>query len=174
MIFICWVSEAQSRFKLNSPPWWRGYMLQGPRYEHCLSMVSCQKGPTRHAYAWQIGPFWHDTLVIWEYGMDNNQQSSMGVITHPRFDVNGLVDPSFKLGRGCVLNPVLLRCRSYLSMHELTTKATATAFTCSVTNVDSYWFTSSPLAAKSIHYANISSLHGGIGCCRYDDIRCLK
>ena len=20
-------------------------------------MVSCQKGPTRHAYAWQIGPF---------------------------------------------------------------------------------------------------------------------
>ena len=23
--------------------------------------VSCQKGPTRHAYAWQIGPFWQDT-----------------------------------------------------------------------------------------------------------------
>ena len=28
-------------------------------------MVSCQKGPTRHAYAWQIGPFSQDTLVIW-------------------------------------------------------------------------------------------------------------
>ena len=27
-------------------------------------MVSCQKGSTRHAYAWQIGPFWQDTLVI--------------------------------------------------------------------------------------------------------------
>ena len=27
-------------------------------------MVSCQKGPTRHAYAWQIGPFWQDTLEI--------------------------------------------------------------------------------------------------------------
>ena len=27
-----------------------------------ISMVSCQKGPTRHAYAWQIGPFWQDTL----------------------------------------------------------------------------------------------------------------
>ena len=27
-------------------------------------MVSCQKGPTRHAYAWQIGPFWKDTLVM--------------------------------------------------------------------------------------------------------------
>ena len=30
-----------------------------------ISMVSCQKGPTRHAYAWQIGPFWQDTLDIW-------------------------------------------------------------------------------------------------------------
>ena len=28
----------------------------------CISMVSCQKGPTRHAYAWQIGPFRQDTL----------------------------------------------------------------------------------------------------------------
>ena len=28
-------------------------------------MLSCQKGPTRHAYAWQIGPFWQDTLDIW-------------------------------------------------------------------------------------------------------------
>ena len=27
-------------------------------------MVSCQKGPTRHAYAWQIGPFWQDNLDI--------------------------------------------------------------------------------------------------------------
>ena len=27
-------------------------------------MVSCQKGPTRHAYAWQIGPFWQDTLEM--------------------------------------------------------------------------------------------------------------
>ena len=27
-------------------------------------MVSCEKGPIRHAYAWQIGPFWQDTLDI--------------------------------------------------------------------------------------------------------------
>ena len=27
-----------------------------------ISRVSCQKGPTRHAYAWQTGPFWQDTL----------------------------------------------------------------------------------------------------------------
>ena len=29
-----------------------------------ISRVSCQKGPTRHACAWQIGPFWQDTLDI--------------------------------------------------------------------------------------------------------------
>ena len=27
-------------------------------------MVSCQKGPTRHANARQIGPFWQDTLDV--------------------------------------------------------------------------------------------------------------
>ena len=27
-----------------------------------ILMVSCQKGPNRHDYAWQIGPFWQDTL----------------------------------------------------------------------------------------------------------------
>ena len=31
----------------------------------CISSVSCQKGPTRHAHAWQIGPFWQDTLDMW-------------------------------------------------------------------------------------------------------------
>ena len=30
-----------------------------------MLMVSCQKGPTRRAYAWQIGPFWQDTLGVW-------------------------------------------------------------------------------------------------------------
>ena len=34
------------------------------RYD-VMSRVSCQKGPTRHAYAWQIGPFWQDTLDVW-------------------------------------------------------------------------------------------------------------
>ena len=29
-----------------------------------ISRVSCKKGPTHHAYAWQIGPFWQDTLDI--------------------------------------------------------------------------------------------------------------
>ena len=35
---------------------------KGPTPHAYVSMVSCQKGPTRHAYAWQIGPFWQDTL----------------------------------------------------------------------------------------------------------------
>ena len=36
------------------------------RDDSCLSisMVSRQKGPYRHAYAWQIGPFWQETLDI--------------------------------------------------------------------------------------------------------------
>ena len=29
-----------------------------------MLMVSCPKGPTRHAYAWQVGPFWQDTLDV--------------------------------------------------------------------------------------------------------------
>ena len=29
-----------------------------------ISMVSCQKDDTRHAHAWQIGPFWQDTLDL--------------------------------------------------------------------------------------------------------------
>ena len=32
------------------------------RWSVDISMVSYQKGPTRHAYAWQIGPFCQDTL----------------------------------------------------------------------------------------------------------------
>ena len=35
-----------------------------------ISMVSCQKGPTRHAYAWQIGPFGQDTLDIFSFNYD--------------------------------------------------------------------------------------------------------
>ena len=30
-----------------------------------ISRLSCQKGPTWHVYAWQIGPFWQDTLDMW-------------------------------------------------------------------------------------------------------------
>ena len=33
------------------------------------SRVSRQKGPTRHAYAWQIWPFWQDTLDYYQIQM---------------------------------------------------------------------------------------------------------
>ena len=33
-------------------------------FTEIISMVSCQKGPTRHVYAWQIGLFWQNTLDI--------------------------------------------------------------------------------------------------------------
>ena len=40
-------------------------------------MVSCQKGPTRYAYAWQIEPFWQDTRDNWmEYKDTLNPQNS--------------------------------------------------------------------------------------------------
>ena len=32
-----------------------------------ISRASCQKGTTRHVYAWQIGPFWQDSLDICTY-----------------------------------------------------------------------------------------------------------
>ena len=37
------------------------------RRHHQYSMASYQKGPTRHAYAWQIGPFWQDTLELYAW-----------------------------------------------------------------------------------------------------------
>ena len=42
--------------------WLRFSSLQVSISKYCISRVSCQKGPTRHAYAWQIGPFWQDTI----------------------------------------------------------------------------------------------------------------
>ena len=44
-------------------------------------MVSCQRGPTRHAHAWQIGPFWQDTLEIWVTSVHACHSSSL--LTHP-------------------------------------------------------------------------------------------
>ena len=40
------------------------------------SMVSCQKGRTCHAYAWQIGPFWQDTLELWTKSTGINAQQN--------------------------------------------------------------------------------------------------
>ena len=38
------------------------------------SRVSCQKGTIRHAYAWQIGPSWQDTLDLSPYPCSNQSK----------------------------------------------------------------------------------------------------
>ena len=43
-------------------------------------MVSCKKGPTCHAYTWQIGPFWQDTLEV-SICSDNGSLKNLQVIT---------------------------------------------------------------------------------------------
>ena len=45
-----------------------------------MSRVSCQKGSTRHAYAWQIGPFWQETLDV-----------SRGIQRFENFYVNAVI-----------------------------------------------------------------------------------
>ena len=50
-----------SRFRTITPVWIH------------ISMVSCQKGPTRQAYTWQIGPFRQDTpdmVMKWSTKLD--------------------------------------------------------------------------------------------------------
>ena len=40
------------------------------------SMVFCQKIPTQHAYAWQIGPFWQYTLVMFVPNMEGFRRNT--------------------------------------------------------------------------------------------------
>ena len=54
------------------------------------SRISCQKGPTRHAYAWQIGPFWQDTLEMFH---DNKVNSLITCITESKmFMIHGYLN----------------------------------------------------------------------------------
>ena len=56
-----------------------------------ILMVSCQKGPTRHVNAWQIGPFWQDTLNtilpsfyhIYHYYCDQHNSDAAGFSQNP-------------------------------------------------------------------------------------------
>ena len=73
LIYGCWYDELN--FRLSVVDWdytlvILGLGLPGRNLWTSLklrqiSRVSCQKGPTHHAYAWQIGPFWQDTLDMW-------------------------------------------------------------------------------------------------------------
>ena len=64
-----------------------------------MSMVSCQKEPTRHAYAWQIGPFWQDTLDVCLHvtcmvdSQYSQYQSTYALDSHIVFDMNCLQGP---------------------------------------------------------------------------------
>ena len=67
--------------KTTSAKWQPFVNMLIPKVTH-MSRVSCQKGPTHHAYAWQIGPFWQDTLDV---GIPVSQaQPALMVIKLPR------------------------------------------------------------------------------------------
>ena len=60
-------TKKTSQLRITGPLWGESGPLWGEPpliKDHLISMVSCQKGPTRHAYAWLIGPFWQDTPVM--------------------------------------------------------------------------------------------------------------
>ena len=59
------ILPTKSNVSTLRPPAYAGMVKNSIFYLLLISMVSCQKGPTRHAYAWQMGPFWHDTLDMW-------------------------------------------------------------------------------------------------------------
>ena len=56
---------------------WSGGAWGGVVFHDDISMASCQRGPTRHAYAWQIGPFWQDTLDISQQTDPMSREASM-------------------------------------------------------------------------------------------------
>ena len=67
-----WPRHISSRsFSHTTAGRWHSFYIWCQKYWHGfwpwpISMVSCQKGPTCHTYAWQIGPFWQDTLDIFK------------------------------------------------------------------------------------------------------------
>ena len=72
------------------------------------SMVCCQKGPTRHAYTWQTGPFWQDTLVF------NFPTSSLG-----KHNLFSFYKYQQQLSLRCILFQSVLKTLSALSGVEI-------------------------------------------------------
>ena len=56
-----------------------------------MSRVFCWKGPTRHAYTWQIGPFWQDTLDVFENFGCRRLWSIISEVITPPFIVHMVV-----------------------------------------------------------------------------------
>ena len=74
----------------GNPPVTSGFPLQGASnaenvsiwWHHPVLEGILPKGPFHHAYAWQIGPFWQDTLILplWLLG---NSMIHMKLVTSP-------------------------------------------------------------------------------------------
>ena len=98
-VYFSWRTDNFIRRNLKTGNSIGAFLLDAVLWKKDISMVSCQKGPTCHAYAWQIGPFWQDTLdiskhfhiyfpfiqgVVASFGAscqrDNPQGSSSGII----------------------------------------------------------------------------------------------
>ena len=70
LIEIHTFSFKKMHLKMSSGKWWPFCLGLNVLIAILISRVSCQKGPTRQAYAWQIGPFWQDTLNMWKDCLD--------------------------------------------------------------------------------------------------------
>ena len=56
MVFYCLYCKYTNLFR---------YMKWGQYFDSISRGYPAKGGPIRHAYAWQIGPFWQDTLEVW-------------------------------------------------------------------------------------------------------------
>ena len=71
------------------------------------SMVSCQKGPTRHAYAWQMGPFGRIPSNYCQFGMSGNSPKRYH-LTDIRIPIINIWRPDDRL-RFMIGNPTAIR-----------------------------------------------------------------
>ena len=75
-------------------------------------MVSCQKGPTRHAYAWQIGPFWQDTLEprrhIWMWSQTKQHAHNLLIIPRRLQSHSPRPAEKWRWNINCIQTPTLI------------------------------------------------------------------
>ena len=58
------LKNTHNKHPIAHPQGWAVSSFVSLKCDLHISIVSCLKGPTRHAYSWQIGPFWQDTLDL--------------------------------------------------------------------------------------------------------------
>ena len=93
-----------------------------------ISMVSCQKDPTQHAYAWQIGPFWQDTIDFlstnfrWCAACWVFKKNSKILLLSPlciKTDLDFLGLEVFLLHQGLVIHGDMWSSLTYISIEEI-------------------------------------------------------